>query len=129
MLESTASSPMGGSSYKREGLMATLLQIEANRRNALKSTGPVTDDGKSIVARNALKHGLFTADLLVEGEDPHDLAEHRRKLLADLAPQNYTEELLVERIISVTWRLRRLSAAEQQHLNDLADDQRDRLTD
>jgi hypothetical protein len=107
--------------------MASLRQIEANRRNALRSTGPRTDDGKATVARNAVKHGIFTCDLLVEGEDPQHLADHCDKLLADIAPQNYAEQLLAERIISATWRLRRLAAAEQHHHQSLADEERETL--
>jgi hypothetical protein len=38
--------------------MISLLQIEANRRNALHSTGPRTEAGRAVASRNALKHGL-----------------------------------------------------------------------
>jgi hypothetical protein len=44
-------------------------QTEANRRNALLSTGPKTPEGKAIAALNALKHGLLSRDALLPGED------------------------------------------------------------
>src|SRR3979490_705097 len=50
--------------------MSTLKQIEANRLNAKKSTGPRTAEGKAAVRLNALKHGLFALDPIIEGENP-----------------------------------------------------------
>ena len=50
--------------------MSTLKQIEANRLNAKKSTGPRTAEGKAAVRLNALKHGLFALDPIIEGEKP-----------------------------------------------------------
>ena len=44
--------------------MATQQQIDANRRNAQKSTGPTTPEGRAAVRHNALKHGL-TAEILI----------------------------------------------------------------
>jgi hypothetical protein len=42
---------------------ASPAQVEANRRNAQKSTGPLSDDGKAISRLNAVKHGL---EMIVE---------------------------------------------------------------
>ena len=50
--------------------MATRAQIKANRNNAKKSTGPRTEEGKAVVAKNALKHGLLARDTVLPGEDP-----------------------------------------------------------
>jgi hypothetical protein len=44
-------------------------QARANRRNALKSTGPNTPEGKAAVRHNALRHGLGSSDILLPGED------------------------------------------------------------
>ena len=107
--------------------MCSLKQLEANRRNAQKSTGPTSPEGKAIVAQNALKHGLYSDNLLIEGEDAHELETHRAKLLKEIAPQSYEEELLADRIISATWRLRRLARAEQHHHASLADSERSEL--
>jgi len=59
----------------REGLMATKRQIAANRRNALKSTGPRSPRGKRRVAKNTLQHGLTAASPLgAEDAAVEDLA-------------------------------------------------------
>jgi hypothetical protein len=109
--------------------MATLRQILANQRNAQKSTGPVSDDGKAVVARNALKHGVFCEDLLAEGEDPAELDAFRNAFLADIAPLGASQCILAERIISASWRLKRLSRAEVLAHASLADDQREDLAE
>ena len=62
------------------GKTVSVMQLEANRKNAEKSTGPRTAEGKEIVSRNALKHGLFSRYLLLDDEDP---AEYQA-LLDDL---------------------------------------------
>jgi hypothetical protein len=50
----------------------SVMQIEANRKNAEKSTGPKTPEGKQAVASNAVKHGLFTRQLILNDEDPEE---------------------------------------------------------
>ena len=65
--------------------MTSLRQIEANRRNAVNSTGPRTPEGKAVVARNALKHGLLSRELLVRGEHEADLSAFAGRLRACLA--------------------------------------------
>ena len=49
--------------------MTSARKAEANRRNALKSTGPNTPEGKAAVRLNALRHGLLTQQILLPGED------------------------------------------------------------
>ena len=84
-------------------------QIEANRQNAQKSTGPKTKPGKNRSRYNAKKHGLLTKTF----EPIEDAFEHKKdftKLTDDLydeyLPQSPLEKILVERLISVTWRIR-----------------------
>lgn len=48
--------------------MSTNRQIQANRMNALKATGPKTEVGKDIVAGNAIKHGILSKEVLLKGE-------------------------------------------------------------
>ncbi len=86
-------------------------QIAANRKNAAKSTGPVTDAGKQIASRNALKHGLLAREVIItDGEGAEDTAEFEA-LLADFQahydPQGPMEAILVEKIAVAHWRLRR----------------------
>jgi len=85
-------------------------KAEANRRNALKSTGPKTPEGKAAVRYNAMRHGLLSTDLLLPGEDEATLKELSDHLRDQLQPAGELERLLVDRIISSAWRLRRLAA-------------------
>ena len=94
--------------------MATAAQIEANRLNAQKSTGPRTAEGKEKVAQNALKHGLFAQEGAIRGEDELAFERHRVDLLDQLAPGSPLEEILTERIVDLTWRLRRAAQSQTE---------------
>ena len=98
--------------------MATQKQIKANRKNAQKSTGPKTAEGKAAVSKNAVKHGLFT-DALIRGENPADYEVFHDEMLADLAPVGAVETMLAERVISLWWRLRRAERMQNQALDDM----------
>lgn len=87
-------------------------QIQANRRNALKSTGPKTPEGKAAVRLNANKHGLRSQEVLLPGEDAEALKELDENLRAELEPVGELENLLVDGIIAAHWRLRRLRRVE-----------------
>jgi hypothetical protein len=87
-------------------------KAQANRRNALKSTGPRTPEGKAAVRLNALRHGLRSEEILLPGEDGEALTELGDNLATELQPVGMLENLLVDRIISAYWRLRRLSRVE-----------------
>ena len=88
--------------------MASQAQTEANRKNAQKSTGPKTIEGKKAVAKNALKHGLFTNEAVIAGESLEDYNCLREKTLDELSPVGNMETILTERIVSLTWRLKRI---------------------
>ncbi len=92
--------------------MATEAQIHANRRNALKSTGPKTSAGKSAVRLNALWHGGFATDLLLPGEDTNLFNQLTDSFRAQHRPAGPAEEFLVDRMVLACWRLRRLAAME-----------------
>lgn len=91
--------------------MSTDKQILANQANALLSTGPITAEGKAIIASNAIKHGIFTKDLIVSSsmgqENEAEYEEVLSNLISCLAPRNQMENLLVEKIAIDFWRLRR----------------------
>jgi len=82
-------------------------QIEANRKNAQKSTGPTTETGKAIVAQNAVKHGIFVKELVGSG-NPKDLQELHANLIGCFRPAGQFEHILVETIAADIWRKRRL---------------------
>ena len=88
--------------------MATEAQTQANRKNAQKSTGPKTIEGKKAVSKNALKHGLFTNEAIIAGESLEDYNCLRQKTIEELSPVGNMETILAERIVSLTWRLKRV---------------------
>jgi hypothetical protein len=92
--------------------MSTLKQIEANRRNATRSTGPRTAEGKSAVRLNALKHGLFATDPVIPGEDPAHLDALHTGLYDRFQPATTDEHVLVAALIRDAWRLERCSNSE-----------------
>ncbi len=94
--------------------MATKAQIDANRQNAQKSTGPRTDQGKAASSQNALKHGLCTSEAVIHGENRGDFDLHREAFLAEWRPVGVTESMLAERIVSLSWRLRRAELMQNQ---------------
>src|SRR3954465_7368460 len=93
-------------------IMTSRKQAEANRQNALKSTGPKTPEAKAAVRLNALKHGLLSQDVLLPGEDEAAFKELSERLRDELQPVGEFEGLLVDRIVAATWRLRRLGRVE-----------------
>ncbi len=88
--------------------MATERQIEANRRNAQKSTGPNTPEGRAAVRLNGIKHGLTAETLVLPGESQSEFTELFDSLEAEHRPTTPTEELLVRQMAMASWRLRRL---------------------
>jgi hypothetical protein len=92
--------------------MTSYRQIEANRRNALKSTGPKTEAGKQVSRCNAARHGL-TAETVIGGlEDTEDYNAFEVAITADYDVQSAVERELVLRLASILWRLRRATTME-----------------
>jgi len=92
--------------------MTSEKKAEANRRIALKSTGPKTPEGKSAVRLNALKHGLLSREIFLPGEDEKALRELDEYLRVELQPVGELENLLIDRVVAAYWRLRRLGRVE-----------------
>jgi hypothetical protein len=92
--------------------MTSFRQIEANRRNALKSTGPRTDNGKERSRRNAVRHGLTAETVIGALEDAEDYKAFEAAITADYDPQSAVERELVLRLASLLWRLRRAATME-----------------
>jgi hypothetical protein len=92
--------------------MTSLRQIEANRRNARLSSGPVTEEGKKRSRQNALRHGL-TAETVIDAlEDADDYAAFELAVTSDYDAQTAVKRDLMLRLASVLWRLRRATAIE-----------------
>jgi hypothetical protein len=92
--------------------MSSLKQIEANRRNALKSTGPTTPEGKRRSRCNAVRHGLTAETVIAALEDAEDYQAFEATVIADYNAESAVERELVLRLASVLWRLRRATGIE-----------------
>lgn len=96
-------------------------RVQANRENALKSSGPTTADGKAVVAGNARKHGLLSSRIVVAWtgfESAQDFDILRTDLAEDLQPHGTVEDLLVEKIAVGFWRLQRMWAFESAQITE-----------
>jgi hypothetical protein len=102
--------------------MASEAQLGANRRNAQKSTGPRTEEGRAVASRNALRHGLTAERVVVFDEEPEDLARFRDEVHAALDPADEMEGQLAERIVLCAWRLRRACRVEAGLINARAEE-------
>jgi hypothetical protein len=106
--------------------MATLSQIEANRRNAQKpparsgSTGPRTPEGKAVSSMNALgpfralQSGLEAESQFVVGEDRSDFAQLQHEYITRFQPATPEERFQIDTLLRNEWVLRRLFRAEAQ---------------
>src|SRR3954469_15499064 len=97
--------------------MATAAQIEANRANALRSTGPKTVEGKARVAQNALSHGLTARKLaaIPRGpfmEDPNWVEDFCARIVEELDPRTFLEVVEAENIAKLCLRRARLVPIE-----------------
>jgi hypothetical protein len=106
--------------------MTTEKQVAANRENALKSTGPTTAAGKAAVSCNAVRHGLLAVQAILPTEDETEYAAFETRLCWLLRAVGDLEWILVGRIISCAWRLRRAMNVETglfavEHADILAD--------
>src|SRR5580693_7852985 len=94
----------------------TTKRAEANRRNARKSTGPRTPEGKDRSKFNAIKHGLNARTLVLPGEDAGAFQDRLDAWEADLQPRNDVEHVLVERSATLSWQLARADRAAAARL-------------
>src|SRR4029078_9592730 len=92
--------------------MTSLKKIEANRRNALRSRGPRSENGKQRASQNAVRHGL-TAETVIEPlEDPEDYQAFEQAVTTAYDAETAVERELVLRLASLLWRLRRATSVE-----------------
>ena len=96
--------------------MVSERKMLANRRNALRSTGPRSQAGKEKVGLNAFRHGIYAERMLLPGESQEELKLLSMRLRAYLRPVGPVEELLAERFLAAAWRLRRLLRIETEML-------------
>ena len=92
--------------------MTSYRRIDANRRNARKSTGPITEEGNQRSRCNAVRHGLTAETIIGALEDAEDYKAFEAAITRDYEAQSAVERELVLRLASVLWRLRRASNIE-----------------
>jgi len=94
--------------------MATLAQIEANRRNSQKSTGPRTASGKLTTSQNALKTGIYAEAEVIPGETAADLDSLSADYYTRFNPTTPDERFHIDILVHSDWMLRRFRRAEAQ---------------
>jgi hypothetical protein len=88
-------------------------QQEANRRNAAKSHGPTTPEGRAAVRMNALKHGLTAAEIILPTvEEKIDFEQFRAAFEEECQPVGPIEQVLVEDLVAARWRMNRVRKME-----------------
>src|SRR6266568_8147458 len=92
--------------------MATPAQVNANRANALKSTGPRSVEGKSASRFNALKHGIDAASTVIPDEDPAAYDALAADYHREFQPQSPSESFHVDTMLRADWHKRRLQRVE-----------------
>ncbi len=96
---------------------STQKQFDANRHNAKLSTGPKTEAGRGVVAKNALKHGVFSKQILLDGESKRDFESLETEFYDHFQPQGFLERLFWERALAAAWRLSRVTQMESMLIN------------
>src|ERR1700726_1867810 len=94
--------------------MPTQAQLNANRLNAQKSTGPTSPEGKAASSMNALKSGIDAHSHIIRGEDPAELAALTAAFLLQFQPADPNQLALVDTLIAAEWTQRRLRRIEAQ---------------
>src|SRR3954454_5144138 len=92
--------------------MTSFKQTESNRRNARRSTGPASEEGKLQSRRNAVRHGLTAETVIGALEDAEDYKAFEAAVIADYDAQSAVERELVLRLASLLWRIRRATTME-----------------
>jgi hypothetical protein len=92
-------------------------KIEANRRNAKKSTGPKTEEGKARSAMNSIKYGIYSDKYLIKDESYEEFDNYRRKILKCLNPTNAVLFDMATHVVSNGWEYQRCTLLESKILN------------
>jgi len=87
-------------------------KLQANRKNARKSTGPRTPEGKARSALNALKHGLTAAEVVLPNEDAGAFQAEMADWVDHFRPGDPAQRGMIERAVHAGWKLRRCARVE-----------------
>jgi hypothetical protein len=103
----------------KDRFMSSLKKIAANRRNAQRSTGPRTPEGKSASSHNSFRTGIYAAaETVLPHEDPKAIAALAAEYYAHYQPQAPAERCLVDCLVSDEWLLRRFRRIEGELISD-----------
>ena len=102
--------------------MTSERQRAANRRNAQRSTGPRSPEGREISSRNSQQHGVLSQRVTTDVEENEIYERMLNSFMAEYGPRSETEILLVERLANLFWRERRLIQTERSQLSLQQDD-------
>jgi hypothetical protein len=94
--------------------MSSQAQIDANRKNSKKSTGPKSPEGKAACSQNALKSGIYASSHVIRGEDPAELEALKAAFLQQHQPAGPDQFALVDTLIATEWTQRRLRRIEAE---------------
>jgi hypothetical protein len=97
--------------------MATPAQIAANQANALKSTGPKSEEGKQSAKMNAVTHGIFTTLPIAQNESQDEFNSILQDFIDLYQPADCHEKILVEKIVMAIWKQKRVAIAEAARIN------------
>jgi hypothetical protein len=92
--------------------MTSTYEVESNRRNGQKSTGPKMAAGKERVRFNALRHGRSARTPVLPDDDSVAFAQRRDVVMDDLKPRGEVERALAETFVSTTWKRERCEPAD-----------------
>jgi hypothetical protein len=88
-------------------------KIKANRKNATRSTGPRTGEGKARTSLNGLSHGLTGQTVLMPYEDREEYEAFIAETIAGFQPESDRERELIAAVADHQWRIRRVRAIEE----------------
>jgi hypothetical protein len=101
--------------------MASEARVLANRANAQHSTGPRTPEGKAAVARNAVRHGLTSRDLVIREDEREEFEALQSSLYDEVQPYSALQSVLFEQLLAAAWNLRRVRRLEAELFDGVKD--------
>lgn len=84
------------------------------KMESVESKAPSESIKSTTETEGAVKQHIFSSEILIEGENKSDLDEVRSRLLKELKPSDEIESIIVDRIVSSVWRLKRCLKIESQ---------------
>src|SRR5713226_310820 len=116
MQETTSANQNGHDQSPAPSPQPRATRADVNRANAQHSTGPRTEAGKKRSSLNALRHGLTGHVIVMPGEDLAAYKSFTKGFVEQYQPKNQTEEVLVQTIVDLSWKLNRITALENNIL-------------